>query len=258
VALGACQTVSQSTSGQEYLERYQHEMQAAGQVQQGHAYAMDAKIREAAAVEPLLHFPARIGIARVARGKYDWLGPQLTGIPEEEAQAWTEAATRLGPGFGEFVPISPLVAEMFSPEPAGRSPLRETIEKIRLGAARQHVDAVIIYESGGTADSKSNPLSLGEWTLIGAFILPSQNVKAQGVAQAMLIDVRNGYPYGTVQTSATDETLSARFSTNETERDLGESARLSAVAKLPVEVEQLLKKLRMELAEKRERRAAQR
>jgi hypothetical protein len=184
----------------------------------------------------------------------------LSGIPEAEAKAWSEAAARLGPGFAEFVPISPLVAEMFAtqPQPMTRSTVRETIEKIRLGAARQHVDAVIIYESAGTANSKSNPLSLAEWTLIGAFILPSQDVEAQGVAQAMLIDVRNGYPYGTVQTTADDKTLSARFSTHENERDLGEAVRLSAVQKLPVEMEQLMRNLRTELAEKRERRSAHR
>lgn len=259
-ALGACSTISQTTSGQDYLNRYAQDMREAGKVYPGRAVAMDDQVRQAAAVEPLIHFPARIGIARIGHGTNGWAAPDLTGIPEDEAKAWTDAAARLGPGFGEFVPISPLIAEMFAPqEPANmRGSLRDTIEKIRLGAARQHVDAVIIYESGGTADSRSNPLSLGEWTLIGAFILPSQNVKAQGVAQAMLIDVRNGYPYGTVQTSADDETLTARFSTHDAERDLGEAVRLSAVNKLPGEVEQLMRKLRTELAEKRERRSAQR
>lgn len=80
-------------------------------------------------------------------------------------------------------------------------------------------------------------------------------MKAQGIAPAMLIDVRNGYPYGTARASADDETLSARFSTREMERDLGEAARLSAVEKLPQEVEQMMRQLRTELAEERERRA---
>lgn len=259
LALVGCTSTTQTTSGGEYLDHYANEMRAAG-ARPDHGMGIDAQIRDAAAVEPLLHFPARIGLARLAPPANQYAQPELSGIPEVEAKAWTEAATRLGPSYAEFVPIGPLVAEMFAPQPQAyaRPGMRETIEKIRLGAARQHVDAVVIYESAGTADSKSNPLSLAEWTLIGAFILPSQNVKAQGVAQAMLIDVRNGYPYGTVQTSADDQTLSARFATHETERDLGEAVRLSAVQKLPGEVEQMMRQLRTELAEKRERHAAQR
>ena len=73
---------------------------------------------------------------------------------------------------------------------------------IRLAGARQHLDAVLIYEVDATADSKNNPLSLADWTIIGAFVLPSQDVKAQGVAQAILLDVRNGYHYGSVQAVA--------------------------------------------------------
>ena len=257
LALAGCSVMTQTTSGGDYLGRYATEMRASG-ARPVHGAGIDAQIHDAAAVEPLLHFPARIGLARLApNGRAQG---ELSGIPESEAKVWSEAATRLGPGYAEFVPISPLVAEMFAPavQPNTRAGVRETIEKIRLGAARQHVDAVIIYESAGTANSKSNPLSLAEWTLIGAFILPSQNVKAQGVAQAMMIDVRNGYPYGTVQTSADDETLSARFSRHETERDLGEAVRLSAVDKLPAEVEKMMRQLRTELAEKRERRTVHR
>jgi hypothetical protein len=257
LVLAACSTTTQTTSGGDYLGRYSNEMRAAG-ARPNFDMGVNGRVHDAAAVEPSLHFPARIGLARLAPPANSYGRAELSGIPEAEAKAWSEAATRLGPSFGEFVPISPLVAEMLAPnvQPYSNTSVRDTIEKIRLGAARQHVDAVIIYESEGTANSKSNPLSLGEWTLIGAFILPSQNVKAQGIAQAILIDVRNGYPYGTARTSADDETLSARFSTHEAERDLGEAARLSAVEKLPKEVEQMMRQLRTELAEKRERRAA--
>jgi hypothetical protein len=211
---------------------------------------MSAEIRAAAAVEPLLRFPARIGLARI--GVKKWGGAELTGIPAKEAAAWQKVAANLGPKFGEFVPVSPLVAELFD-DRDGRSAAREVVRKIQLASARQHLDAVIIYESDGTADSSDNPLSIGEWTLIGAFILPSQDVKARGVAQAMMIDVRNGYPYGTAQADAKDASITARFSTGDAERDLAESARLAAVENLAPEVEKMMRNLRMELAEKREK-----
>jgi hypothetical protein len=211
---------------------------------------MDDELRAAAAVEPLLRFPARIGLARIGKGRNGY-GIALTGIPEHEAAAWQAVAKNLGPSFGEFVPVSPLVAEMFARNEDNRSTTNEILRRIQLGAARQHFDTVIIYESEGTADSSSNPLSIGEWTLIGLFVLPSQDVEARGVAQAMMIDVRNGYPYGTAQAQVDDTSLSVRITSREAETELAESVRLAAVQKLAPEVEKMMRKLRTELAEKR-------
>jgi len=205
---------------------------------------IDNAVREAAAVEPTLRFPARIGIARLDRA-------QLTAIPLDEGKAWTEAATRLGASYGEFVPISPLIAAMLEPvrdSDVRVDPVRRAVEDIRLAAARQHLDAVVIYEVDATADTKANPLSLAEWTLIGAIVLPTENVKAQGIAQAILLDVRNGYPYGTVQADADDKSASARFETSDTSRDLRDRVRADAVVKLAGETEAMMRKLQLELA----------
>ncbi len=247
--LMGCSHTTQTTSGGDYLRSYAQEKDA-------RAAPMSTEIKEAAAVEPLLRFPARIGLARIGKAGH-WGGAALTGIPEREAAGWQKVATNLGPKFGEFVPVSPLVAEMFDDrnrEQRG-SDAREVVRKIQLASARQHLDAVIIYESDGTADSSGNPLSLGEWTLIGAFILPSQDVEARGIAQAMMIDVRNGYPYGTARAEANDSSVTVRFATGDAEKDLAESVRLAAVENLAPEVEKMVRELRTELAEKRERRA---
>lgn len=245
IALTACGNTTQTTSGTDYLRAY---------AQDGGSKAapMSAEIKAAASVEPMLRFPARIGLARIGAANR-WGGAALTGIPEKEAVAWQKVAANLGPKFGEFVPVSPLIAELFDNRDSRsyESP-REVVRKIQLAAARQHLDAVVIYESDGTADSRDNPLSIGEWTLIGAFILPSQDVKARGLAQAMMIDVRNGYPYGTAQAEAKDTSITSRFSTGDAERDLAESARLAAIENLAPEVEKMMRNLRMELAEKRE------
>lgn len=239
LALMGCQTTTQTTSGKEYLRTYAQE---AGPK----APKLDEGIRAAASVEPLLHFPARIGIARLGPGG-------LVSIPTEEADAWQHAAASLGPKFGEFVSVSPMIAAMMDTSDGqyGQN-ATEVVRRIRLASARQHLDTVIIYESDGTADSRANPLSIGEWTLIGAFILPSQDVKARGVAQAMMIDVRNGYPYGTAQAEARDETASARFSRSGSERELAEAVRIGAVKNLAPEVEKMMRQLRTELAEARE------
>lgn len=245
LALTACQHTTQTTSGRDYLSAYEQPGDG------GKGAPIDSEIREAAAVEPLLKFPARIGLARIGMGRHKW-DIALTGVPENEAAAWQEAAKNLGPSFGEFVPVSPLVAEMFpdNREPDGRS-TAEVVPKIRLAAARQHLDTVIIYESDGTANSSVNPLSIGEWTLIGLFILPSQDVDAKGVAQAMMIDVRNGYPYGTARAQATDSSITVRVATGDSERDLAESVRLAAVRNLAPEVEKMMRQVKSELTAKR-------
>ena len=73
--------------------------------------------------------------------------------------------------------------------------MRETVWTIRLGAARQHLDVVLIYESFGKSQDRSNPLAITKLALIGYF-LPTENIEAEGLAQAVLVDVRNGYHYG--------------------------------------------------------------
>ena len=237
--LGACSFDTQTTSGRDWLAAYPQSKNTAGP-----SGDIDAQVRSVAAVEPTLRFPARIGIARLDRGG-------LAAIPADEAEHWTKAAYDLGPGFGEFVPVSPMIASMVEQpfvEGDRRSLAKHTIDTIRLAAARQHLDAVLIYEVDGTADAKDTGLSLAEWTLIGAFVLPSQDVKAMGVAQAMLIDVRNGYPYGTIRSNSDDKSASTRIELRDTGQRLKEKVMADAVAKLTGEAETMMRELKPELA----------
>lgn len=239
ILLSACSYTTQATSGKDWLAAGPQPLKI--NLNPGD---IDSAVRDAADVEPTLRFPARIGIARLDRSG-------LSVIPAPEAKAWTDAAARLGPDFGEFVPISPLVAAMLTPDEATDvriNPAHQAIDLIRLAAARQHLDAVIVYETDATSDTRGNPLSLAEWTLIGAFVLPSEEVKAVGAAQAMLIDVRNGYPYGTVRASSDDKTVAVRFQIHDTAIGLADKVREDAVAKLAIESEAMLRKLRPELA----------
>jgi hypothetical protein len=238
LALCACSYTTQATSGRDWLSSYPPQTV---DLTPGN---IDQAVRDAAAVEPTLRFPARIGIARLDHA-------QLTAIPADEAKAWTETSSRLGGDFGEFVPISPLVAAMLAPPVDRNSRIdlaKHAIENIRLAAARQHLDAVLIYETDSTDDTKSNPLSLAEWTLIGAFVIPTENVHAEGIAQGILLDVRNGYPYGTVQANDDDTASAARFDTNETRMGVRDRVRIGAVTKLTADAEAMMRKLRPQLA----------
>jgi len=240
LVLAGCSYTTQTTSGRNYVAGFPKPVTSDD--------GFEAKLKAVASVEPLLRFPARIGLARIGQ---DNCRSVLMPPPAEEGSAWLELADDLGPGYGEFVPISPLIAAMVAPStPQGCSrseSARDIVENVRLAAARQHIDVVMVYEADATADSRNNPLSIADWTLIGAFVLPSQNVKAQGVAQAMLIDVRNGYPYGTIQATADDKTAAARFANREAERSLAKRVETAAVKNLVHEAGDMMRELKREL-----------
>ena len=236
VALAGCDHSVQTTSGKDYLSGYSQ----SGLAEEAE---IDARVREVATIEPTLRFPARIGLARIDEGG-------LSPVPAPEARAWAEAAERLGPGFGTFVPVNRLVAEIIvpvGPDDKGVGSLRRLVEKIRLGAARQHLDAVLIYQTHYTADADRNVLGIADWTIIGAFMLPGQSIEATAFASALLIDVRNGYPYGTADTVVDRETLATTIGRQSASSELGEDARAAAALLLIEDVEQMMLDLKLEL-----------
>lgn len=259
----ACTSYTQTTSGAAYLDRYAEQAAVTG------GGAMDADIRAAADVEPTLAFPARVGIARIDNGR-------MSPVPRAEAEAWLAMAERLGPDWGQFVPISPLIvalAALQRSEPnagygwdwRGREMqcrdwqycMAQTVNEIRVGAARQHVDAVLIYETSSEGESTSNPLAITKLALVGFFIAPSENAEAEGFAQALLVDVRNGYTYGFASAVVEDAafTLSTSVNSDEALASVMDEAKTAAAIELTAEVEQMARDLRLELAEKRAEQA---
>ena len=111
-------------------------------------------------------FPARLGIARLHNGR-------LSAIPPGEGAYWL-ALRKGAEEYGEFVEISPLAASFAltaagaqpagaasRPRPYGSAPMPaglHPIQQIRIGAARQHVDAVFVYEVFTKSDRRGTPL----------------------------------------------------------------------------------------------------
>jgi len=248
--LAACGHQVQTTSGSQYLAAY-----APGDPQGAAAGTIDAEIALAADVEPQLRFPARLGLARIENGS-------LTPVPPAEAEAWRALAERLGSGYGTFLPVSPLIAALAADAQAPQAPrdpfrsyqrsLTEVVRAVRLGAARQHLDAVLIYEPFGRSEETSNPLAIAKIALIG-FFLPTEDIEAEGSAQAVLVDVRNGYTYGTAAATAEKPAYRLASSGNSyaARREAEGEAQTRAVANLTGEVEALLRELRLALAEGR-------
>ena len=200
LTLAGC-SATQTTSGQEYLAQYSSVPVSAPRQTvrpdgtKVEVKSIDALVREAAAVEPILKFPARIGIARITDGS-------LTTIPPEEMTSWEALCNKLGRSFGECVPVSPMVARMVASgaRDMGDS-LNGVIDTIRLGAARQHLDAVLVYEVLSRESSHKNILAVANLSVIGGYVLPGRTHDAVGLGSALLIDVVQAYPYGTLSTT---------------------------------------------------------
>ena len=235
--LPAC-TYVQTTSGKDYLSKYP--TQDEYHERDSFHHNVDKEVRQVAAIEPQLHFPARIGIAKIMNGK-------LASMSYDEANLWFQARETLGSQFGEFVPVSPLIAEMVIGQQSRSKSLSDVIRKIRLGAARQHLDAVLIYEVYGKSQHSSNLLSLMDLTIVGAYISPGQSLEAEGYAKALLLDVRNGYPYATAEGFATKEGLSTRVGRSARERNLYEKTVLEATEQLIGSMRQIFSELKQKL-----------
>lgn len=240
LALGACgERYVQTSSGADYLARY--DAAAAGVVP-------DANIRRAAAVEPILTFPARFGLARIENG-------HLTGIPVAEVALWAGLIEKHR-SLGEFVPISPIIAEftadaVLQPRPDRyRRDTGELVTTIRLGAARQHVDVVLIYEVGATSGRDFTILAFADLTIIGGAFLPTRSLEAHGVASALLLDVRNGYPYGTASAEADLSALSVTYGSGRRTEELRREAALKVVGNLVPEVDAMIGELVVEMAKR--------
>ncbi len=256
VSLSACTVhTAQTSSGRDYLARYDAPKPAAQQIvtrttkEDGSTVeeivspepSLEELIRQAAAVEPLLRFPARIGLARIENGA-------MTAIPEGEFEVWFELAQAHGE-VGTFVPVDPFIAEYTTQTILSDGQRRnlgratETVNRIRLGAARQHIDAVLIYEVGAKAEKENTALALADVTVLGGAFLPTRAIDAEGRGRALLMDVRNGYPYGTAQATVDLSRKTSSWGSNEETEALREAATLKVTRDLAREVEAMMGKL---------------
>ena len=114
-------------------------------------------------------------------------------------------------------------------------------------AARQHLDAVLIYDVRSTREDSGNALGVLNLTIVGNWVAPSREVKGLAVANAMLLDVRNAYPYGNATARAEEESLWTNVGSGERAREMAQRAEVEAVRKLTAEVASMMARLKQQL-----------
>lgn len=208
LVLTGCYATSQTTSGKEYLSRYSEPLPQTESTVSYHSLAdgelveetvqrvsTDELVRRAAEIEPLLQLPARIGLARIEGGR-------LATLPESELAEWAPLVETFG-AKGSFVPVDPFLTDytvravLPQDERALSGDAHHVLTAIRLGAARQHLDAVLVYEVGVIDSEEARQYGFRSLTVLDGGFLSDRSIEIEGRARALLIDVRNGYPYGT-------------------------------------------------------------
>lgn len=141
-----------------------------------------------------LALPARVGVLPiVAPADYRGPGPDYR-VP---AGAGTFA------GHLRAVPHFTLVTEVM-PIPSGALGM----EALREIAARYRLRYLVLYREEIAERTRPNGWAAGYPTLIGAFFLPGQTLRASGFVEASLFDVKTGLLLFTVRTEAEDRRIS--------------------------------------------------
>ena len=256
LAIAGCSAHSiQTTSGKSYLAKHRAPSSSAELAEPTAlgTISFDHALTKVASVEPTLSFPARIGIAKI--GCVDGRCGSIAPLHPEEAEAWSEMAASLGPGFGSLVPLHPLALDQALSEAAkaGLDLDQTTVfDKVRLGAARQHLDSVIIYEARSKTDADANLLALGDLTIIGAFVLPSRKIESEAYAAGIILDPISGYPYGQLEAAAAgDGGYTSGVRAKDRKSELARTTEIDAAIALVAEAEDALRDLRLAIAEQK-------
>ena len=164
---------------------------------------------------------------------------RITNLSPDEVEAWEDARRTMDSKFGEFIPVSPMPKMVYTPRNTNsKSKIKssEIFRKIRLGAARQHLDHVLVYEVFSETKTTKLASSVANWTIVGGYFVPSREIETTGFANALLIDVRNGYPYGAASALNATE-LSASQTYRDRARNLSDINQIATVIKLIPEVQ---------------------
>jgi rhombotail lipoprotein len=196
---------------------------------------LDQRAAASASARPHLTFPARIGVARIADGA-------VTSIPADEWAAWRALRDQMQPALGELTPVSPIVAQSLTTAPVSSTP-HDAITNLRLAAAREQLDAILLYEVSTTHSLEQTELTLLDATIVGAWWFPTHKSHATAHASATLIDVRSGLAYGSAIGNASDVTSATRLGSEEKIHRQRAAATRKSVTALTPEVGAMMARL---------------
>jgi hypothetical protein len=138
----------------------------------------DQSVQPAMDAQAPLRTPLRVGVAQVGE-----VAP---------AQAVVERLRREPALFASVQPVPAVLDSTGGRERPDPAEARRRLRLMRQHAQDLGMDYLLLY--GGTMDygSQQTPAGVMDLTIIGAWVVPSKDVKAVGRASASLLDVRSG------------------------------------------------------------------
>ncbi|MEM7469315.1 MAG: hypothetical protein AAF387_20860 [Pseudomonadota bacterium] len=242
ILISACSRHIQTTSGNDYLAAIERHN---GSADDALPESIETRIRKAAAIEPTLRFPIRLGLAKIQHGR-------VKSIPPDEASVWLALQERLNDDFGKMIPIHPISVNLATGESQSKCDTENnTVNQLRLAGATQHLDAILMYEIKEKDEHRSNMLSVANLTVIGGFLLPTTSVTTDTSAHALLIDVEQGYPYGAIDVGGSNEILATTWGSDSAKKRSRAELHDRIMNELSGEAFEMFRDLRIDLAEKR-------
>lgn len=152
----------------------------------------DQDIRSAMARKPQLRFPFKLAVELGSNECY--LCKNITWREEDKQQilAWGEHLKQVG--VISEIAIVPHIFEM------------KDLKAIRLAAAQQGADAVLIIRSAAEVDRYMNFSSILYVTVVGLWIVPGSDADALVLMRGAMYDVANAYLYATVEAEGQSHT----------------------------------------------------
>ncbi len=203
----------------------------------------DRTVEEIAGLQAELPRPFRLAIApprEVVSSQFNFYTGQggtgsgsadvWTSKEREVIQAWNERFRERG----WLVDLVILPYSLVVPGVADAD-LREGstyLERVRVAAARERADAVLVIQSNSAAYSEFTPWAVLDLTLVGAMIFDAHRVHAATVMEGLLFDTRNEYLYLSASGEASMKDRTPAFMISQTERRLLERSRLAALRSL--------------------------
>ena len=166
-----------------------------GRISQGFAdepkQISDQDIRSAMANKPRLKFPFKLAV-------------QLRDDECYRCGAWREEDQQKILSWGEQLKHAGVISQMFIIPNIFEM---KDLKTIRLAAAEQGADAVLIIRSADTTDQYLNYASIFYITIFGAWIVPGSDIDALVVLHGAMWDVGNAYVYASVEAEGESHTI---------------------------------------------------
>jgi len=170
----------------------------------------DSDIKAVLAKQPAANFPASIALARVQEPNYRshttrGFGKGRYSVVTVRDVETNEDIRRIAdlPDVADAIPISRMLLE----------DRLDSDRPLRRAAAALHADMLLLYtfDTGFYIDDAASPL-----TVLTLGLSPHKRIRVVTTASAVLVDVRTGYVYGAVDSTARRDNLASAWTDRDT------------------------------------------